>query len=330
VSRITRHKSGLCQYSVLALKDQPIMVTGIGDDGSGKDTTTVHFRYIEPRGALAGSGYINGYEVDSRLASGELRFIDHAKVDVRVQLPADWQARNEELARVAAESSRERQRETRCEDREGVEHPSYATATLTRASGGHGRLFMSPFRHDHRVVIEIRRATKYRGLSNDRAHGHGPLIAEVAMSEAQFARFITSTAIGEGTPCTLAHVGGQEMPEPPPEMETEKFHADAEKTLARAGEDIAEVTEKVRALLDKPTVTKADRKEILGLLFHISRAFTDSLPFTIKQFDERMEHIVSAGKHEIESFLNQTIARVGLEGVKAAPIQLLGAPKEKP
>lgn len=328
--RSGRDALALQRYVVMAYKAEgatehrPMMITRIGSDDP-RDTRkddTVHFVWVEPDGSLGHSGYIQSYAIDSLFASGDLRFIDDARVDTRVKLPPDWQARNEKLSQLADEARRVAAERRRDDDREPLEHPSFGTITLTRASGS-GRLFGSPFEHQHSVRIRVGRATKYRSLSNDRAHSHGVGVVEIAMSEAQFARFITSTSVGEGTPCTLTEVAGYVMPEPPAERETEKFHEDAQRALARAAKDIREAIEKAEALLDKPTVSKADRKEIVSLLSFALRAHEEHLPFTIKQFGERMEKIVSEGKHEIEAFLQQTLLNAGLEAASGGPIKLL-------
>lgn len=88
-------------------------------------------------------------------------------------------------------------------DDETVEnHPAFAQIVAHRVSSTPGAvLFDSELQHGHYVTIQISEATRRRGLNRDWIYG-GKRIIEVAMSEAQWASFVSSMNTS-GVPCTL-------------------------------------------------------------------------------------------------------------------------------
>src|SRR5512140_796676 len=115
---------------------------------------------------------------------------------------------------------------------------------------------MSPFRHQHFIGITISRAAKYRSLANDRVHGELRTVTEVFLSEAQFARFITSPMDGNGTPCTIHCITGTYMPEPPEGGEVERFHEDVDRSAEASAKEFQKALDFAEELLKKPTVSK--------------------------------------------------------------------------
>ena len=188
---------------------KPCVVTQVGGDGSTEDGTTLHFAEVNADGTLGRPYHLPPWQFKRKVEEGVAGFIDGGKVHTIVTLPEEWKATAERLA-AAAKAARE-DRSWVTNERAEVSHPSYGSVVLTRASG-HQRLFGSPFRHQHFITFEIHRAVDQRSLSNTRTFHRGLPIIEVRMSEAQFARFITSGGNGEGTPCTLSFVTVQRMP----------------------------------------------------------------------------------------------------------------------
>lgn len=308
--------------TVFILDDLPRVVTHIGDDGTAGDETTIHYGDVGVDGFVRGSRHMRPYELDRAFTEGRATFLDGAQARMYVTLPETWQeqVRAAHERGVQAHAARVESGKDALNDRPPETHPSYGVIRLSRTSGGHGCLFGSPFVHHQALDIDIYRASESRSLSNTRVMHEGLPLVSIRMSEAQFAQFITSVAVGEGTPCTLDYVWGQRMPEPPEQREVQEFHEDAQRTLKRAGSWITEAIEKVTALLEAPAVTKAQRRELLGLLRQVEKAYADSLPFTLTQFTERMEKIVSAGKLEIEGYLASRVPAL----VGKAPIALPG------
>jgi hypothetical protein len=305
------------------VEERPALVTNIGGDGTTYDTT-INYAFIEGDGSLGHSGHAPPYKTEG------WKHIDFAKVRTVVDLPPEWQkvATDFDKSYLAA---RKADRE-RMEQDEPDSHPSYAVVQVNRPSGG-ASLFMSPFTHQHYMTLSIHRATRNRSLSNDHVFSEVELI-EVAMSEAQWAKFVSSAGMGGGTPCTLQRLGGSLVQECPQQADLHRFHDDVQKRMNAAAEGIVAAVEKAEKLLSSKSATKAEREALLNEVVKVKNQLTDGLPFVAKQLQERMEHIVMEGKVELDAYVNKTIQQAGLSHLNdgKAPVTFnleAGESKEK-
>ena len=85
-------------------------------------------------------------------------------------------------------------------------HPAYAQISASRVSG-QTNLYGSDFSHQNYVTISIHASELHRSLSRDWAFSRREYI-EVAMSESQWAAFVSSMNVGCGIQCTLSHLEG--------------------------------------------------------------------------------------------------------------------------
>ena len=105
-------------------------------------------------------------------------------------------------------------------------HPAYAMIGASRWTGGKSVFHGSDFRHSSGISVTICRAVQVRSLSRDWHHAREELI-RVDMSESQWAAFISTLNVGDGVPCTLRRIQGEQMPLIPlPEDRKETFGAD--------------------------------------------------------------------------------------------------------
>lgn len=200
------------------------------------------------------------------------------------------------------------------------QHPSYGFIRINNPQGGHGRLFMSPLRHDHRISIEIGPATYYRDLSTDGHHAGRPLI-KVEMSAEQFARFITSGSTHNGVPCTITRRENECIEAPPGEVKSEKWYAEMRDTTAAATKAIEATREKILPLIEK--LPKAKQEQILAALGGVERIISDHLPWIVQSMHEGMDKIVNSAKIEFEGYANRRIAEIQAAGgtlTDAAPV----------
>lgn len=201
-------------------------------------------------------------------------------------------------------------------------HPAYAMIGASRISG-RGILFGSDFEHNHFVEISIGHAELYRGHSNDRTYKKDELI-KVALSEAQWARFVSSMNVGDGVPCTLERLNGEMIPGiTAPKARHEQFKAEAN---AAVQETLAAMDEAITLL----AAMGGERSKAGQVSEHVQRArrkLGDSLPWVAQQFGEHMEDVTEKAKIEVEAYVTATIHRAGLTALGApAPISL---PAEK-
>jgi hypothetical protein len=277
--------------------------------------TKLSCAYVNEDGSLG-----DGFQFDRAQYEAPVQFIDNAVTKVTVTLPADIAQQVAEYRAQVVETASKHHKEDDLEEY----HASYGCIHLHKYSG-FTRLFMSPFRHSNFVGISVSRAKKYRSLSEDRMHGEMRELVSIFMSEAQFARFITSPMDGNGTPCTIHRVSSTSMPEPPEGGEVERFHEDVEKSASLAAQEFQNAIDFAQSILSKPSVPKKDRETLLGFLRMAQKKIVDSMPFTVRQMRERMEKVVADAQTEVEAHLNRVATAAGFKALtgKDAPIKFL-------
>jgi hypothetical protein len=293
---------------------RPALITRVGGDGTIADRDTVYYLWLDSKGETTGGGH----HFSGEWAMKDVKKIDFAKVRTVVDLPPDWQkmAFDYEVKTKGAKD----ERAELLGEWEPETHPSYGSIQVSRVSG-HAALFGSPFRHMHYMTISIGRAERQRSTGRDwHFSGMRGELIQIAMSEAQWARFVSSAGIGGGTPCTLDYVGGQRQQPCPEQQEVERFHEDIDRDVKAAMKFMKDAEDAMRELADDKAPTKEKRKKVAELLSTARRKLDDSAPFVAKQLRERMDTIVQEGKTEIEAFAHNTL----VEGGIAALAQTLG------
>lgn len=199
-------------------------------------------------------------------------------------------------------------------------HPSFAQIGASRVSG-HTQLYDSDFHHNAYMTISIRRSELHRHLNNDWHYGREELI-EVALSEAQWATFVSAPNVGSGVPCTLQHINREQIPQlPPPPTRTKQFAAELREDMAEAAEALAKALEAV----DSVGLSKAKAETIREGIIAAQRKLTFTVPFVVSQFDEHMEGTVEKAKAEVHGYMTGAVMRHGLEALGGhLPLQIEG------
>lgn len=192
-------------------------------------------------------------------------------------------------------------------------HPAYAMIGASRVSSGKGEaLAGSDFLHQHYMTVTIRNALLSRGLSHDYWLAADEYI-EVALSEAQWATFVSTPNMGHGTPCTLQWKDGYVPRIEPITDRREQFNDEVQRTLADAVKALDDV-------LATSNLTKASREKVEKARQEIR----SNLPFVMEQADEHIEKTIEKAKSEVEAYLANAIQRAGLEALGASrPITLI-------
>lgn len=212
--------------------------------------------------------------------------------------------------------------ETPERDGDGVRitHPAFAQIGACRVSGQRA-LYGSDFLHQNYITITISASELTRKLSTDWTFGKEELI-EVAVSEAQWATFVSSMNIGSGVQCTLTHRGrGQpQVPYlPDPADRRERFAAE----LAKNNVDAAKELDELRSLIVESKLSGKAATEMLKKCDRVQREIGGSQKFVADMFDEHMENTVEKAKIEVNAYATRTLLGMGLDQARLdSPIRL--------
>lgn len=210
-------------------------------------------------------------------------------------------------------------------------HESYGLAHISRVQGSMN-LFGSPIRPHHFIVLRISEGEAHHGLGST-GHMDGRLIAEVAMSEVQFAELITTMNCGVGTPCTLLHTwDGQELKkhESPPQQQSEaqltreEFRRRVEDRMA----SMKSVRRQIEKLLSEAKLAQSRRAEITSTIDRLLGLFTDSAPFFMERFEENAEKVIAHAKAEITAHADLVARSTGVQSLQSSSVPLLSEKEE--
>ena len=191
-------------------------------------------------------------------------------------------------------------------------HPAFGQISLHRVSGGGQTLYGSDFEHSNSIRIEIHRSELHRSLSHDWPFQKKELI-EIAMSEAQWATFVSSMSVGGGVQCTITAIDGRYVPGFELPSKQEMFSNEVADKLRKTVEGFRKTLEEIDSL-GIPKGKAAKLKEP----FHTAiRELLANMPFVAESFDKHMEKTVERAKVEIHGYMSATLQRAGLEAIQA-------------
>jgi hypothetical protein len=172
-------------------------------------------------------------------------------------------------------------------------HPAYAQISAARVSGT-AYLYGSDFVHHHYVTLKIARSERLRAL-HDWYHAREDYI-EVALSEAQWATFVSSLNVGEGAPCTLAYLQDHYPPTiPAPAPKHAQFKDDL---LARYTVALGRLSA-LRAQIESG---KGGKVQALRDLDKAIQEIQANAPYVAQAFGEHLEQEVEKAKTEIHAY----------------------------
>jgi hypothetical protein len=195
-------------------------------------------------------------------------------------------------------------------------HPAWGMIGASRVSSSSpgATLFDSDIRHQHYVVVRLKRATRKRDLGHDFKHGRGEIVA-VAMSEAQWASFVSTMNVGDGVPCTIEHVGA----EPMPGVEHDPRLAVSMDEVGRAAE---KALEEIQAAFSTYQAHKTDANR-RTLEYAIKNA-PGNMRFAANSLSEHAENVVQRARADIEAMVVSKAEQLGIDPADVADPKLLG------
>jgi hypothetical protein len=220
------------------------------------------------------------------------------------------------------------------EERES--HPSYGMVRFSRRQGSPGRLFGSSLRtHESYVTLSVGPGERIHDNGYDRYHGslRGELL-EVDLSAAQFAELLTTMNVGSGVPCTIRYVNGKKVDGPPEALvEVEKIRVGFKRDMKDLASKCKSDVKAVEDLLQKKSLTKADREEILNRVRKVMTEVSENTPFMLSMFEEATEKVVQHAKAEVDAFAISSVIAEGLRSIAekagSGPPLLAAAPADE-
>lgn len=205
--------------------------------------------------------------------------------------------------------------------REGtkLDHPAYGMIAASHTSGS-TTLFGTDFEHHHYVTVRIHPATLYREIMHDVYEARNIPYIEVAMSESQWATFVSRPNTGQGVQCTVLLADGEEKPRIPLRRSTDVHASDFKARVAEVVASVQRTREAVGAELGGLSGKKRD-----AALAHLARLEQDlksNLPWYVEVLEKQMHQTVESAKVEVGAYINHAITRAGLTA--------LGVPTEAP
>jgi len=208
-------------------------------------------------------------------------------------------------------------------------HPSYGCCMLNKASVHPPRhQFKSRIAHSHLITLRVNTASLENSSStsvNSEFMMPGKCLVEISMSLEQWGALI-SNCNGMASPCTISYVKGERIsPCPAPEDPLAAERRMATEEMERRAQHMKENQARFHELLNKKSLTKADRVELAKLYEGSGRYFSENFKFQVEQFTALAESIVTEGKVEMTAHVEQLVQRLPRELATSFKQQALGA-----
>ncbi len=215
-------------------------------------------------------------------------------------------------------------------------HPSFGGIRLSRVQSTGAPLFGSATLHSHYVMLDLYEADSLDSeLTGHHAYPKRQ-IASVALSESQFAEFISSWNIGEPTPCTLMRrpdtdfkLTSHQAPMPE-KSHRETFEDVIDQGVKSVQDEINKWADEIEAMT-KGRLTKKDAERMRVVLSCLRQNPEASLRFAHDRLNEGMEKMAARAKLEIEAAGRALLGRLGLNKAGDEVKKLLsGFEEQKP
>lgn len=196
-------------------------------------------------------------------------------------------------------------------------HPSYGMISFSREScNPPTALFGSSIKHGNPIRMVISHAEIERGLNKDWFHAKGR-IAEIELSQSQFADAITSLNMGDGVPCTIIFTERDgRIPACDFTSKIEKFRGEFTDHLSGIKNSLDDSIKAVEELFEnRKTLRKSDKELIMSALRSARQDIDSNAEFIVDSFNEQMDKTVTEAKGEIESFMQQQVHKLASEAI---------------
>ena len=198
-------------------------------------------------------------------------------------------------------------------------HPSYAMLSFTRSSSTGIGLFGSSIPHENVIRMVLKRGSQRRN-NNETWYCGEDTIASVEMSYSQFAEAIGSFGIGDGVPVTLKYTETDGSIQPPSVPDTRDIiETEFLQHISKCRNDAVSARKKAESIMEKRTLTKRDKEELIGLMNKLVADVGSNTEFYVEQFHRQMDKTIIEAKGEVEAFTQNRLHSIALAALRQNP-----------
>lgn len=197
-----------------------------------------------------------------------------------------------------------------------VEHPAFGMIGYSHRQG-ETNLFQVDYPQGHYITLRLYTAVNHEDESQDRPMAR-EMLAQVSMSEVQWASFIANPNRGDGVPCTLDYYHDPRTGEFLSPKITTADMSRVEKSRQKIAERADGVTDKVavalaeveRMLAGGP-IKKSEMQGVKDILFKAAQDLHQNIPYLVERIDETIDGAVADGKAQVDAHADFVIRRLG-------------------
>jgi DNA-binding FrmR family transcriptional regulator len=164
------------------------------------------------------------------------------------------------------------------------------------------------------IYLRISQATRnVSTLGSEFVHAKAPDI-EVAMSPAQFAQFVTSVGLGDGTPCTITAFHGQQVASCPSQTPRHVLaEAGINSDIARRINALKPRLETIEKTIDDTKMTQKAAAKLRGQVRGLVRNLTSDLEFAQVTLQEAGADYLQEVEIAAEAAVGDLLRRAGAD-----------------
>jgi hypothetical protein len=203
---------------------------------------------------------------------------------------------------------------------EVTKHESFGMISYSRQQTNSKKLlFGSSIQTGTVIGFSIHEAELHRDLHKDWFFQSKPII-DILLTPNQFAEFLTNGNT-TGVPCTITYRQDKKENHGMIEGVTVEnkrvlFEKEFKESLSEVSGRVRTFVKGVSDILNKQTVSKKDREELISMAKMVAQQIDSNLPFVQKSFNEAMDKTVTEAKAEFEAAIDHKVYTLGLEALK--------------
>lgn len=197
---------------------------------------------------------------------------------------------------------------------ENENHESYGLVGINRVSGRFDNLFGTDVPHNAVLNLTIRKCSVDRHLNKDWYCSEGQLI-DIYLTHSQFSEMVSNMNCSYGVPCTIKHIDGKTMENPPNKDRRGQFSDEFSRRAKSVSKKLDDLLSFSEDLLGKAGMTKAKKNELVSRIEMAKQEIGANMPFVERQFGKCLVKAEDDAKRNIEGHLMNVVLNAGNRGM---------------